>query len=764
MKKNIIYILFIILLSSIVLSVKYVEEYNNPLTRSIADTIYCKQYGECTLSNLSIIGGYLNITVENYNVTGSINGDNIYLDGWLKTPIVYLGENGQNTNHSFWLQERPSATNNRIMMYGKSQSNAFGFVVAPNNTAQNDVHANLWTTNIDGGGAPAIYGGMTLEGYSNSGALKLFSSTGRVYLNSNGNTGVTVNTDGTTDFTTFFANYGNFNGGISLADYGFSVIGTNHFIQDYGYWEHDGLNYYFDAVGPFFYGRTYHYGGIKLNDGQNITFGTDEDSHIKQNGTDLRIDSNGNINISPLKNVILGSNVTVPTGDLTLESGKITIPDTKYLQFTSGEKWYRDQIYSGGSNYAWTYWNGSAVTTSMKIWKGDRIDMYLPLNVTNTINELSISGRNINSSLNKTIPISIAPNRKGDGTYVGNYMTGIGIKFFENATKFISNGNAGNENPVLAFYGATNAGQRYGIIGINDYRQMVIGGNIDFIKFDKKLTLELDQGIADNNNRIWFFPGSTSAWGDGLGGWDMRWVVGGSDEYAYLTGAVHFSGEDVDWAWKERYTDPHILIHSQRDTASGFYALELFHNYTNGGVVRSRNMNLTLDSANAQVVLNKSTTIKGNIQQENGNTSINNYYADMFFHEDDGISVTLNNTFQIFSLFNESSHNNGFEYSRNSTLRLLDDGGVYQVHWILEGDGTQNHEYEGYVYVNEVPIHNTYSRAIGTAVSTVTMSGFGFIDINTGDNVTLRLSDRSGTTGGTAYFGNINLVRIGNIN
>lgn len=74
-------IIFVIFASLIGAKSPPTQDYNNALTRSIADTVYCKQFGNCILSNLSVFGDFvsINVTQVTINVTDSIiiNGTDI---------------------------------------------------------------------------------------------------------------------------------------------------------------------------------------------------------------------------------------------------------------------------------------------------------------------------------------------------------------------------------------------------------------------------------------------------------------------------------------------------------------------------------------------------------------------------------------------------------------------------------------------------------------------------------------------------------------
>lgn len=160
---------------------------------------------------------------------------------------------------------------------------------------------------------------------------------------------------------------------------------------------------------------------------------------------------------------------------------------------------------------------------------------------------------------------------------------------------------------------------------------------------------------------------------------------------------------------------------------------------------------------NGSVLVNESLKVIGN-------ATYNGYYAGMWFHNDTGISVSLNSTPQTINLNINSNYRNGFNWFGNSTLELMDKNGegLYHITWKAEGIGTQNHEYHGWVFTNEVQQNNTIGHAIGQASNAVDMLGLGMIRINQYDNVTIRLADMTSPSSVSAIDGNVNLVRVGN--
>jgi len=159
----------------------------------------------------------------------------------------------------------------------------------------------------------------------------------------------------------------------------------------------------------------------------------------------------------------------------------------------------------------------------------------------------------------------------------------------------------------------------------------------------------------------------------------------------------------------------------------------------------------------------KKLDVNGSIKQNNGNATINNFYGGMWMHNDTGLSGTFNSTYQKLAFFN-SNNDNGFIFHSNNSLQLVNNDavGLYQAIYKLEGEGTNNHEYHSYVYINEVQQNNTIGHAIGEASNSVKMNGLGMIRIAFNDNITVRVADLSGGSTGTQIDANINLVRIGN--
>lgn len=97
-QKGIVIPFFLFLFVSLVVAVDYTQDYNNALTRGLADTLYCRINGDCTLNNLTVTGGYFNVSVVDYNVTGNmqvsgnVTADYYFGDGSKLTNVLHLNQ------------------------------------------------------------------------------------------------------------------------------------------------------------------------------------------------------------------------------------------------------------------------------------------------------------------------------------------------------------------------------------------------------------------------------------------------------------------------------------------------------------------------------------------------------------------------------------------------------------------------------------------------------------------------------------------------
>jgi len=193
--------------------------------------------------------------------------------------------------------------------------------------------------------------------------------------------------------------------------------------------------------------------------------------------------------------------------------------------------------------------------------------------------------------------------------------------------------------------------------------------------------------------------------------------------------------------------------------------------HVNGNILANGTINSTVDvciqgnnclSGNGGLNLSSNLKVNGNLNIT-GNVSGSSFYTGMWFYNQTGIPFNLNTTYQIISNTNQGD-SNGFLFHSNTSLELIDSlgAGEYTISWRTFGLGSQNHIYEGFVFINGVQQNNTVGMGIGQASSAVRTEGNGHIKLNKYDNITIRLADTSGTSTVTAYLGNVLVERIGN--
>ena len=161
------------------------------------------------------------------------------------------------------------------------------------------------------------------------------------------------------------------------------------------------------------------------------------------------------------------------------------------------------------------------------------------------------------------------------------------------------------------------------------------------------------------------------------------------------------------------------------------------------------------------------TEVTGNLNQTNGNATINNIYGGMFYHNHTGTSLNFAVDGTYYTLFfTNATHLNGFTYAGgwNQTSNLTAEyDGVYQASYMAIGDGQNNHAYYTSIFINGVnqqQCENEHKLSAGGDV--LTQNGFCFIEVDVGDVIDVRTANVGNTGTGNYYGGNLNLVRIGN--
>jgi len=138
----------------------------------------------------------------------------------------------------------------------------------------------------------------------------------------------------------------------------------------------------------------------------------------------------------------------------------------------------------------------------------------------------------------------------------------------------------------------------------------------------------------------------------------------------------------------------------------------------------------------------------------------------MWYHNHTSTSINFATQYENYTLFmTEAEHLNGFSYTDGGTastnLTALV-GGLYQIVYNAIGDGQNNHIYVTSVFVNNVAMNNCDAhKKMAAGGDIVTMGGNCIIELNSGDDINVGVSDWSGTGTGNYYGANLNLVRIG---
>jgi len=162
--------------------------------------------------------------------------------------------------------------------------------------------------------------------------------------------------------------------------------------------------------------------------------------------------------------------------------------------------------------------------------------------------------------------------------------------------------------------------------------------------------------------------------------------------------------------------------------------------------------------------------VSGDLNQTNGNATINMIYGEMWFHDDTTSVTTVINTQGVWTNitgFDGGDHNdqdlNGFSYF-NGTLTAQVSGKYDCSYDISTGNMGNNQEYQFILAINELVQNNTDShRKIGAAGDVGDASDRGWLDLNIGDDVKFQTKNNDGTSNLLVHAASVNCLRIGDI-
>ena len=230
------------------------------------------------------------------------------------------------------------------------------------------------------------------------------------------------------------------------------------------------------------------------------------------------------------------------------------------------------------------------------------------------------------------------------------------------------------------------------------------------------------------------------------------WADGTAIQVWYSVGTLFL--DDKLFAWG-----------SSGDFAAGYDSSDDLLVFTNSTSINAlENRWMTVDKP-GNMTIKRNLKTEGNLDVEENFTG-NQIYGEMYYHNHTGTSLSfdLNDTwYELY--FPEADKLNGFSYlggfnvSSNLTAQV---SGLYQASYMAIGSGQNNHVYLTTILIDGVAqdrCGNHHKMAAGGDV--ITQGGVCFINISSGQVVSVATQDYGGTGLGVYYGGNLNLVRVG---
>lgn len=150
-----------------------------------------------------------------------------------------------------------------------------------------------------------------------------------------------------------------------------------------------------------------------------------------------------------------------------------------------------------------------------------------------------------------------------------------------------------------------------------------------------------------------------------------------------------------------------------------------------------------------------------NLNQTQGNATINNIYGEMYGVHSGEIYVTEDNYQNISNL--TAGYNNGFVFDGNYTLTVVYSG-VYKVTSDFAFSGTANNEYHLSFAINNARQSKCHTeRVIGTGGDVGSAGVTCLVELNVGDYVAMQIENVDSSGNPTIHDINLNLVRVGNL-
>ena len=189
---------------------------------------------------------------------------------------------------------------------------------------------------------------------------------------------------------------------------------------------------------------------------------------------------------------------------------------------------------------------------------------------------------------------------------------------------------------------------------------------------------------------------------------------------------------------------------------NGSEFVELMRIERQGGTEKPR---IGIGTNNPQVTLD----IVGDINQIDGNTTINMIYGEMSYHNHTATSLNFAVSNVYYNLTFKESFTNGFTFDNADDSLTTQITGVYKLCYFAVGDGINNHKYILAPTINGIVEAKCEShKKMAASGDILTMNGCCLLSLSTDDIIKLAVMDDDDTGTSNYYGANINLVRIGN--
>ena len=190
-----------------------------------------------------------------------------------------------------------------------------------------------------------------------------------------------------------------------------------------------------------------------------------------------------------------------------------------------------------------------------------------------------------------------------------------------------------------------------------------------------------------------------------------------------------------------------------------FAFLETIDNLVNGWIRITGNLRIT-----GETEMNDDLTILGNLNQTNGNATLNMIYGNLNGH--DAGTIVIDSSLVYHNITNISiSRNNGFIFNQSGEGELTAQfDGTYRIQsgWSFSGQAnTEYHIAVGINWVGNIECHGERKIGTGGDVGSAVTSPCT-LEINAGDKINLMIENVDNTANAVISDIGLNILRVGN--